>query len=385
MDRKMRKPSGGRIDWVIIVCIVALVLYGLIAIAAATADPVDADASTAEKLEALDWSLVTRQAIWFGVGIVAVVVIMLIDYARLKDLAALIFGANVALLALLFALATVTKSTVSWYRFGSIGFQPSELCKISLILVLARYFGNRPADSRLQTVRDIAPPVILTAIAFILVALQPDLGTAMVFVAIALGMTFAARITWKPVAIMGGALALAAPVVWMLLAEHQKNRILVFFNPSYDTSNAGYNVRYSKIAIGSGQLAGKGMFNDGGLSQLNWVPEKETDFIFSVTAESFGFLGGMVLLLLYAILVIRTLLIAIRTRDRFGAFICVGVATMVAFHVFENIGMTMGIMPVAGIPLPFMSYGGSSMLTNMIAFGLVLNVSLRGRRRRGTA
>lgn len=370
------------IDWTIVICMVALIIYGLICIAIATANPVTGEETTlAEKLATLDLTLVTRQMIWFIVGSAAFVFILAIDFKFFKELTKIFYISNIALLLLLFFLATVVKSTVSWYKFGSIGFQPSEICKITLILMLARIFGDRHPESKLESFRDVFWPLLVVGIAFILVALQPDVGTAMVYVAIAAGMFFAARISWKPVAVLTGGALVSLPLIWMMLGDYQKNRILVFFNSNYDTSGAGYNVRFSKIAIGSGKLTGRGMFSEGGLSQLNWVPEKETDFIFSVTAETFGFIGGMILIGLYILLIVKIMLTALKCRDRFGSFICIGVASMLMFHIFENIGMSMGVMPVTGIPLPFMSYGGSNLLTNMMAVALVVNIGARNKRR----
>ena len=380
MSKIFNNKSIKNIDWIIVGCIVLLVLIGLLCIINATSDPIVEGASFSEKLSSINISTALRQLIWFLVGCVAMIVMLMVDLSAIKERTVLIYGINIGLLIMLFSLAAVTRNTISWYRIGNVGFQPSELCKISLSLMLAKNFSAlspaEPLDSFGQTIK----PIFITAIAFGLVVIQGDLGTATVFLFILAGMLIAARISWKIVLGYGALLIAAMPIAWLLMNDIRRNRIRVFFNPELDTSGAGYNVRLSKIAIGSGQVTGKGMLSDGGLSQLNWVPEKETDFIFSVAAETFGFIGGVLIMLIYFVLIFRTLYIALKCKNRFGSFYCVGIASMMIFHVFENIGMTMGLMPVTGIPLPFMSYGGSSMLTNMLAYGLVLNVGARSYR-----
>jgi rod shape determining protein RodA len=210
------------------------------------------------------------------------------------------------------------------------------------------------------------------------VAIQPDFGTATVFMAIIFGILFVAGISYKLLFGIIGAGVACIPLLWFgFLSDVQKNRILVFLNPGLDPLGEGYHVTQSLIAIGSGQIYGKGLLTDNTLSQLNFLPAKHTDFIFSVTAEALGFMGGIIIILLYLALIIRTMKIASKSKDKFGALLVTGVASMIMFHIFENIGMTMGLMPVTGIPLPFMSYGGSSMWTNMIAYGMVLSVGMR--------
>lgn len=380
MSKIFSNKSIKNIDWVIVGCILALVIIGLLCIINATADPIVEGATFSEKLESIDFSTALRQFIWFLVGCAAMIVMLLVDLNAIRERTVWIYAINIGLLVMLFGLAAVTRNTISWYRIGNVGFQPSELCKISLSLMLAKNLSalspSEPLDSFGQTIK----PIFITAIAFGLVVIQGDMGTATVFLFILAGMLIAARISWKIVLGYGGVIIALIPIAWLLMNDIRRDRIRVFFNPELDTSGAGYNVKLSKIAIGSGQVTGKGMLSDGGLSQLNWVPEKETDFIFSVAAETFGFIGGLVIILIYFVLIFRTLQIAMKSKNRFGSFYCVGIASMMIFHVFENIGMSMGLMPVTGIPLPFMSYGGSNMLTNMLAYGLVLNVGAHAHR-----
>ncbi len=371
----MRK-NWKNIDWLLVLTIVALVLFGLISLAAARATAsTGTEVTLAEKLANLNLDLVVRQALWFLVGLAVMIVVMMVDHTALMEFAPVIYWVNIVLLLMLFVLATVVNKTVSWYKvFGGIGFQPSEIMKISLMLMLARLFSRRPTEQKMEGLGDFWQPALLALLPFLLVALQPDMGTAMVILSIAIGIMLIIGMRKKLVFTILGSAAVGMPLIWLLLSDMQKSRIKVFFDPSLDLTNTGYSVMRSKIAIGSGQWTGKGIFSEGNLSQLNWVPVKESDFIFTVTGEMFGFVGGMIMLLLFGFLLYRTLRIAMRARDRFGTLVVVGVATMIFIHMFENIGMTMGLMPVTGIPLPFISYGGSSMVTNMLAYGLVLNI-----------
>ena len=377
MAKLLDKTGWKKIDWLLIANIVALVLVGLISITAATASPATGEEATlAEKLANLNFSTVWRQFVWFLVGAVAMIGVFAIDYNYLKDITPVLYWANVIILMLLFALATVTKNTVSWYKFGNIGFQPSELAKISTILMLARMLAARSGEEKITSFREFFHLAKYALIPFVLIAVQPDLGTAMVVACITVGMFFIVRVDKKIILSCFGAVVVVLPVAWLVMRDYQKNRILVFFGLAEDAASQ-YNVNMSKMAIGNGQLTGNGLFGTGGMSQLNWVPVKESDFIFAVTGETFGFIGGMIVLILFGLLLWRTISIALRSRDKYAMYVCVGVACMIFAHVFENIGMSMGVMPVTGIPLPFISYGGSNMLTNMLAYGIVLNIATK--------
>lgn len=377
MAKLLDKSGWKKIDWLLIANIVALVLVGLISITAATASPATGEEATlAEKLANLNFSTVWRQFVWFLVGAVAMIGVFAIDYNYLKDITPVLYWANVIILMLLFALATVTKNTVSWYKFGNIGFQPSEIAKISTILMLARMLAARSGEEKITSFREFFHLAKYALIPFVLIAVQPDLGTAMVVACITVGMFFIVRVDKKTILSCFGAVAVVLPVAWLVMRDYQKNRILVFFGLAEDAASQ-YNVNMSKMAIGNGQLTGNGLFGTGGMSQLNWVPVKESDFIFAVTGETFGFIGGMIVLILFGLLLWRTISIALRSRDKYAMYVCVGVACMIFAHVFENIGMSMGVMPVTGIPLPFISYGGSNMLTNMLAYGIVLNIATK--------
>lgn len=377
MAKLLDRSGWKKIDWLLIANIVALVIVGLISITAATADPATGEEVTlADKIANLNFSTVWRQFVWFLVGVVGMIAAFSIDYNYLKEITPIIYWVNIVILLLLFALATATNNTVSWYKFGNIGFQPSELAKISTILMLSRALAARSGDEKITSFREFFHLVKYAVIPFVLIAVQPDLGTAMVVACITIGIFFVARVDKKIVLSCIGAVAAILPVAWLFMKDYQRNRILVFFGLAQDSASQ-YNVNMSKMAIGNGQLTGNGLFGTGGMSQLNWVPVKESDFIFAVTGETLGFIGGLIVVLLFGLLLWRTISIALRARDKYAMYVVVGVACMIFAHVFENIGMAMGVMPVTGIPLPFISYGGSNMLTNMLAYGIVLNIATK--------
>jgi len=377
MAKLLDRSGWKKIDWLLIANIVALVIVGLISITAATADPATGEEVTlADKIANLNFSTVWRQCVWFLVGVVGMIAAFSIDYNYLKEITPIIYWVNIVILLLLFALATATNNTVSWYKFGNIGFQPSELAKISTILMLSRALAARTGDEKITSFREFFHLAKYAVIPFILIAVQPDLGTAMVVACITIGIFFVARVDKKIVLSCIGAVAAILPVAWLFMKDYQRSRILVFFGLAQDSASQ-YNVNMSKMAIGNGQLTGNGLFGTGGMSQLNWVPVKESDFIFAVTGETFGFIGGLIVVLLFGLLLWRTISIALRARDKYAMYVVVGVACMIFAHVFENIGMAMGVMPVTGIPLPFISYGGSNMLTNMLAYGIVLNIATK--------
>ena len=243
-----------------------------------------------------------------------------------------------------------------------------------MIVCMAAMLSDKVGHVR--TVRSILPFALFTGIPFLLVLKQPDLGTSLVFLAIGLGMLFVAKIKLsilRNCAIIGVVLA---PLGWHFLKDYQKSRITVFLNPNADPLGAGYHIIQSKIAIGSGLLFGKGLF-EGTQSQLNFLPENHTDFIFSVVGEELGFLGCLFLLFLYFVLIYRGLMIARECKDPFGMLLATGIISMWAFQVLVNVGMTCGIMPVTGIPLPFMSYGVSALTTNMMSLGILLSIYMR--------
>lgn len=307
-------------------------------------------------------------------GLVMMYFIASIDYQKLSMMTKLIYVFSVLLLIAVLIIGTGREDTgsKSWIRFGPIGIQPSEIVKIGFIIT----FSNAVAKygDELNKPFNIFKLLLHAGVFIFMIMLQPDFGTTMVFIVIFAGILFAANISYKY--IIGTAITIAAaiPVLWTFLADYQKNRIRVLFDPESDPLNAGYHVMQSKIAIGSGGFSGKG-FGQGTQTQLEYLPAKHTDFIYSVIGEEFGLIGCLIVALLLFALVLRCIYIAKNSNTRFGSYICIGVACMFLAHTFENIGMCLGLMPVTGIPLPFFSYGGSSIVTNLMAIGLVLCVN----------
>ncbi|MDD3612363.1 MAG: rod shape-determining protein RodA [Clostridia bacterium] len=369
------------IDYIIIFTIVLLVGIGIFTIGLATRSPVDGSEDITGAIESLNLNQVKLQLIWFGTGLVLMIITASLDYHFLATISPYIYGIVVGLLVLVAFAGSEGGGAIRWIQIGPFKLQPSEFAKIAVILSLARLMAKRE-EKGINNIKSIGLILITIGIPIVLIVVQPDLGTSISLLAILIGMLFVAGLNYK--LIFGGLAAIAAaiPIAWFyLLKPFQRNRILVFLNPELDPLGHGMNALQSMMSIGSGQVWGQidkgGAFSGNTLSQLDYLPAKETDFIFSVTVEALGFVGGITIIALFFILLIRTVVIGAKAKDMLGSLIAVGVASMTLFHVFENIGMTMGIMPITGIPLPFVSYGGSSMWTNMIAFGLVLNVGMR--------
>lgn len=261
-----------------------------------------------------------------------------------------------------------------WLNLGIVKVQPSEVMKIALVLALARYFHGASLDE-VRSIRFMVAPMLLVGMPVALILLQPDLGTALmlVFVSVALFFLVGVQI-WKFVIAGFGVLG-AIPILWMCLHDYQKQRVLTFLNPESDPKGAGYHIMQSKITLGSGGVFGKG-FMEGTQSRLNFLPEKQTDFIFTVLSEEFGLIGSLVLLMLYAIIVGYGIIIALRSANYFGKLLALGLTINFALYVFINMGMVMGLMPVVGVPLPLVSYGGTAMLTLFLGFGLIECVNI---------
>jgi len=359
VDRKLLK----NIDLGIVISTILLIAYGMAAISSATHIRSGGSAGTLKV-----------QIIAFILGIIGVIVILLIDYKTFGDNYVLIYIINVFLLALVLIIGFSTKGTKGWIDLGPVNMQPSEIVKIGYILTFAKYLEKKKGN--LNRIIDVLPAMLHLVLIVGLIMLQPDAGTALVFIFISIFMLFAAGISYKIIAGAFGAFLISLPVMWKFLKPYQQSRILVFLNPELDPMDKGYHVIQSKTAIGSGQLWGKGLF-EGTQNNLGFVLERHTDFIFSVIGEELGLIGALVLMMLFLWLLLRCIHIAKVSKDDYGMLICVGIISMFLFHILENIGMTIGLMPVTGIPLPFISYGGSSLLTNMAAVGLVLNVGMR--------
>lgn len=325
---------------------------------------------------------VIKQAAAFILGLVAMVVILLFDYEEFGRMWLVIYGVNCFLLLIVLVAGKVAGGAQSWLRAGMLNLQPGEYGKIMLILTLGHFLAKR---EEVKSFWELVPVGLHLLPLLILLLLQPDFGTALVFVVITVPMLYMAGYAgWKILLWIGGPsgtflgwfFAHERLGLWMPLSPYQLDRLRVFFNPALDPTGKGYHVMQSKISIGSGGLFGKGLYH-GTQNMLGFLPEQHTDFIYAVVCEELGFIGGAILILLFLILLFRLLQISANARDRYGSLICVGVVAMFGFHILENVGMTIGVMPVTGIPLPFISYGGSSMLTNLIGIALVLNVGMR--------
>ncbi len=314
-----------------------------------------------------------RQAIWLLTGIVMLTVVANMDFRRVLDWSYLYYGVIALILLLLLLTGGARMGAKRWFSMGWLTFQPSEFAKIILITALAFYLGNNRYIIR--TLKGLIAPFLLAGILFLLIIKEPDLGSALILFAILFTMLLASEAPVKYMAGLIAAGAASSPVLWNFLKEYQKRRLLVFINPDMDPLGAGYTIIQSKIAIGSGGLFGRG-FLGGTQNQLNFLPESHTDFIFAVIGEEWGFAGALLLVFLFAFLISRILSVAERTNDFYGKLIVMGVAGMFAFQTIVNIAMTVGLMPVVGVPLPFVSYGGSSLIMNFLAIALVINVDM---------
>ena len=353
-----------RTDLTLIAAAAAIVIMSLVIIGSAT----HVNTPSEERY----W-FVQRQGISFLVDIALAAFLMNFDYKILQRYGNYFYVFNLILLILVMLVGQSALGAQRWIALGPISIQPSEFSKLIMIIALAAMMEKR---GRVRTLSDLAPIAVYVGVPFLLVLKQPDLGTSLVFLAIFLGMVFVAGIRLRILFTIFGFGLAVLPVLWHFLKDYQKMRILVFMDPNVDPLGAGYHIIQSKIAIGSGLLFGKGLFG-GTQSQLNFLPENHTDFIFSVVGEELGFVGCAVLLLLYLIVLWRGIRIAQDASDTFGRLLAVGITSMIAFHVLVNVGMTMGIMPVTGIPLPLMSYGVSSLTTNIMAIAILLNIQLR--------
>ncbi|MCI6159114.1 MAG: rod shape-determining protein RodA [Selenomonadaceae bacterium] len=317
---------------------------------------------------------VQRQGIFALVNIAIAAFFMNFDYKMLEQYGNKLYVFNLVLLVAVMVFGHSALGAQRWIMIGPISIQPSEFSKLIMIVSLATMLTDKVG--KIRDLHDLLPIAAYVGLPFLLVLKQPDLGTSLVFMAIFFGMVFAAGINWKLLAGIFAVGIASLPVVWHFMKGYQKMRIMVFMDPNVDPLGSGYHIIQSKIAIGSGMLFGKGLFH-GTQSQLNFLPENHTDFIFAVVGEELGFIGAAFLLLLYLIVLWRGMKIAQDASDVFGRLLAVGITSMLAFHVLVNVGMTMGIMPVTGIPLPLMSYGVSSLTTNILSIAILLNIQLR--------
>lgn len=350
------------LDWALVFAAVALSVIGLATVHSASAE--------------LPMDYLPRQAAWIGVGLVALVAVLLLDYHLLIDASPVIYLFGAVALILVLLLGEGPGGTRSWYVVGGLRIgQPAELAKLSTLLLLTRYLSM--ANCKYLGLRQVAAAGVLVGFPMVLIVLQPDLGSAAMLVPLFGGLLLVAGVRLRLLATACLVLLLVGAAGWTFaMKDYQRERVLTFLAPGSDPLGAGYQVRQSKIAVGSGEITGRG-YMQGTQSQLRFLPARHTDFVFAVLAEEWGFLGVVTVLGLYAMYIISTLRIAMRARDRGGILLVVGFVSLFTFHVLYNTAMVVGLVPITGIPLPFLSYGGSFMLLNLLGTGLILNVDAR--------
>jgi rod shape determining protein RodA len=320
----------------------------------------------------------TRGLMWAGVAVVTFIVATAFDYKWLKTLSWPTYALQLGLLLFTLAVGDGVGSSARWVKFGPFTFQFSELAKILMIIVLADYLARN--HHKLDSLRTILGACLLVGPPLFLVMIQPDLGTSLVFGAILAGMLWMSGASLKWLGLLAGAVVAFVPFAWnYLLLDYQKERLTSFLNPSPDISGSGYQLYQSQIAVGSGGWFGRGLTN-GTQAQGDFLPVQTTDFVFSVLAEELGFIGAMVMFVLFALLLWRLIVAAWRCRDPFGTLFASGLASMILFQLIINVGMVMGIMPITGIPLPFVTHGGASLVSLAIGLGILQSINIRQTR-----
>ncbi|MCP5462320.1 MAG: rod shape-determining protein RodA [bacterium] len=317
-----------------------------------------------------------KQLAWACIGIFIFFVIIFYGYDGIYKLSYPLFLGNILLLVLVLVLGSVRHGSQRWLQFGGVLIQPSEFAKLTFVLALARYVSKNLMQNR--SFMFVLKPLLLTFIPVILILQQPDLGTSLVFFPVFLSVIFVAGVNIRYLIKMSLVGITTMPFLWFCLRDYQKNRIRVFCDPNLDPTGLGYQAIQSKIAVGAGGLFGKGWLN-GTQNQLNFLPKRHTDFIFSVISEEWGFLGVVLVLSLYFLLVVMGIYIASKSKDTYGKLLAVGISFMILSHVVINVGMTVGIMPITGLPLVFLSYGGSSMLTALISIAILESIWIKRR------
>lgn len=315
-----------------------------------------------------------RQILRFGAGLIILIAFALIDLRFWLSQSYILYFMSLIMLIIVEIIGYIGKGGQRWIDLYIFHFQPSELMKVALLMALARYFHNSPLENKGQT-KMLILPFLFISIPAILVMKQPDLGTATLLILAGFSIIFAAGIRLWKIMFFGGGLLIAMPFLWKHLHQYQQERILTFLNPERDPLGTGYHILQSNIALGSGGFWGKG-FQAGSQAHLDFLPEKQTDFIFAMFCEEFGVFGGTLLIFLYVILISYAFHVSLKSRSAYGRYLGIGLATLLFLYVFINIAMVMGLVPVVGVPLPLMSYGGTSMLTFMMGLGLLMSISI---------
>lgn len=363
----MKKRILKNMEWGILVCSVLLLIIGMVALFSATQNS--------------NYEEFIKQGIWFIISIPVVIIVMMIDYQTIARFSPFFYGLFIILLIAVFFTEPINGAT-SWFNLGMFSFQPAEFAKVFVIVFLAYIIDLLCIRGREEINRFWKLGIVLLAaiVPILLIAKQPDYGTAMAFFVAICFMIYSSGIKAKYIIVAVLIVAILLPILYFfVLPEHAKTRIEIFLDPEQDPRGAGYNIIQSKLAIGAGQLLGMGLFK-GNQTQLGFLYPKTTDFIFAVIGEELGFIVSCSVIVLYVILITKAIYVAKTAKDDLGSYIAMGIAGMFFFHMAQNIGMTISLLPITGVPLPFVSYGGSSLLTNFIAIALLLNIS--GRRQK---
>lgn len=355
------------LDYTLLSAVVILCFYGLLVLYSSTR-------SGLGSIPEDPFFYVKRQFLWMVVGFIGLAILVFIDYHHFVKYSSLLYFLTVFLLIIVMFFGRTTYGARRWLSLGPFDFQPSEFAKVALIIFLADFLAKNKL--KLDNFLYFLWPFAYTGVLMFLVFIQPDLGTSLVYLAILIILLFVVGVKLKYLATVFLIALSSFPILWFfLLKEYQKRRIILFLNPQLDPLGGGYNIIQSKIAIGSGGFLGKGLL--GGLqSQLKFLPAQHTDFIFSVVGEELGFVGAILLLGLYTVVLWRGIKIASEARDLLGALLATGAVSFLFFHMMVNMGMAMGVLPATGLPLPFLSYGGSFMVSNLLVIGILLNVEV---------
>lgn len=363
----MKKKMLKNIEWGILVCTILLIAIGLIALFSATQN------SNYEEFK--------KQIMWLAISVPFMICVILIDYNFFSKISPILYVLSLILLIAVLFTESINGAS-SWFNFGSFSFQPAEFAKITVVLFTADVIVKlqKKGKDEINRFWKLSLILLTVAVPVLLIIKQPDYGTAFAFLIALTFMLFVAGIRKRYIFTAILLIIILVPLAYFfILPEHAKTRIEVYLNPDLDPRGAGYNILQSKLAIGAGQIFGMGLLK-GNQTQLGYLYPKTTDFIFAVIGEELGFIGGASVIIIYMILLIKSIKIAKTAKDDLGSYIAAGISGVFFFHMLENIGMTMGLLPITGVPLPFVSYGGSALLTNLILIAILLNIS--GRRQR---
>ena len=358
----MNSRNLKNVDWWILILAILLCIVGFVALYSAT--------------QSDNFETLRKQIIWFVVSLVVMIIISFIDYKILVKISPILYGISILLLIAVLFTKSVNGAS-SWFNIGGFSLQPAEFAKVMVILFLSYVITRIQLNGKeeMNRIWKLAIIISVVAVPVLLIILQPDFGTAMTYIVSLLMVLFVAGLDKKYIIIAGILILAGVPLIYQfVLPQHAKTRIDVFLNPESDPKGSGYNIIQSKLAIGAGELTGMGILN-GNQTQLGYLSPKTTDFIFPVIGEEMGFVVSATVIIAYVFFINRILFVAKTARDDYGTYIAAGIAGIFFFHMTENIGMTMGLLPITGVPLLFVSYGGSSLLTSFMCVGLLLNIS----------